>query len=424
VLNPILDSALAYERLGLCVIPMNQREKTPALKSWKRYQHERPSPEQVRRWFAEGDRNVGLVLGDVSSAVIVRDFDKLESYQQWASKFPELAGTLPTVQTSRGRHVYARADIEAARALCKSTILNLGDGELRAGGLVVAPPSIHPSGAVYRWVRPLKTLPPLVDITTAGFFPCNRETLLCNRENGENIETREDRSEREAREVRAERDDVDAEPTEIPKIQKTLSRQTFLSDFPDTQFDAEVLAEINLAVHETVPQGKGQRHRQVFELCRALKAIPAIADAQPLQLVHVLRMWWERAQVHSLSPWEEHLADFLEGWGRVKYAKGEGPMVTCLQRARENPLPEVAHQFEQQPLRLLVALCRELQRETGAGPFYLSSRTAGTLLGVDHTTAHRWLTFLKNLRILELTEKGSQNPKDRRANRYRYLLPL
>ncbi len=423
MLNPFLDNALAYERLGLCVVPMNPRDKSPALQSWKRYQKERATVEQVRKWFGAGERNVGIVLGDVSSGVIVRDFDKIEAYHQWAADFAELARTLPTVQTSRGRHVYARADVAAVHALCKTTILKLEDGELRAGGLVVAPPSIHPSGSIYRWVRPLKTLPPMIDVISAGFLPCNREGR-------ERLEGREDREDRvvqenlEHREEREAREDRETETTEIPKIQKTLRRPLLSNAFTDADFDKKVLSDIRAAVRETVPTSRGQRHRQVFEFCRALKAIPAIADARPLQLANVLRSWWELAQPHSQTPWEEHLADFLEGWDRVKFAKGDGPIVQCFRRAQENELPDVAQEFEQPLLRLLIALCRELQRVAGSGPFYLSARTAGGLLGVDHTTAHRWLTLLKNVEILELTERGSQNPKDRKANRYRYLLPL
>lgn len=403
--NPVLDAALAYDRLGLCCIKMHVRSKRPALRSWERYQTERPTTAEVRKWFSAGDRGIGIVLGEVSQGLVVRDFDQLDAYHAWAKRQPELAQTLPTVETARGRHVYALGDIGAVKARFKSSIVVLDDGELRAGGLVVAPPSIHPSGALYRWQTPLTGLPPLLDVVAAGFVPCNIE-------NREDLEHREDRGNR------------DAETTEIPKIQRTSVVDVFVSAFKVNDFAPETLEAIRGAVRRTVPAGKGQRHRLVFELCRELKAIPAIADAEPLQLTNVLKAWWERAREHSPTPWEEHLADFLEGWGRVKFPRGAEPMALIFQRATEADLPEVAQQFEQQPLRLLVALCRELQRATKDGPFYLSSRTAGRLLGVDHTTAHRWLIFLKNLSILELTEAGSQNPKDRKASRYRYLPPV
>ena len=82
-------------------------------------------------------------------------------------------------------------------------------------------------------------------------------------------------------------------------------------------------------------------------------------------------------------------------------------------------LPEPALQYEQQELRLLVALCRELQRACGTGPFFLSTRTAGQLLGINHVRASRWLRGLRHDGILELVSRGTR--QDRLASRYRYL---
>jgi len=191
--------------------------------------------------------------------------------------------------------------------------------------------------------------------------------------------------------------------------------------FQASDFAPEVLEQVKSAIKRTLPTGKTQRHRLVFELCRELKAIPAIADAQPRQLTAILRAWWERAKEHSRTPYEEHFFDFAEGWRKVKFPKGTEPMTQIVERAKLGPFPEVAAQFEQEPLRLLVAICRELQRNAGEGPFFLSSRDAGRLLGVEHTTAHRWLHGLKNMGILAIVEAGSQNPKDHKASRYRYL---
>ena len=73
-------------------------------------------------------------------------------------------------------------------------------------------------------------------------------------------------------------------------------------------------------------------------------------------------------------------------------------------------------------VRRLTALCRELQRAAGAGPFYLSCHTAGRLLGADPKSANRWLFFLEDEGILQTVEKGSN--RTQRATRYRYLPPL
>lgn len=75
--------------------------------------------------------------------------------------------------------------------------------------------------------------------------------------------------------------------------------------------------------------------------------------------------------------------------------------------------------YEQVGLRLLVALCRQLQQVSGQQPFFLACRTAGDLLGVTHVQAWRWLTLLAHDRIVEEVEKGDR--VHRRASRFRYL---
>ncbi len=74
-------------------------------------------------------------------------------------------------------------------------------------------------------------------------------------------------------------------------------------------------------------------------------------------------------------------------------------------------------------MRLLAALCRELQRESGDRPFYLACRTAGRLLKSDYTTAWRWLFLLAHDRVIDEVEKGLRGGgrAKRRASRDRYL---
>lgn len=193
-----LTDALRYHGLGWSVIPMKPRSKQPKLRSWKPYQTERAAETLIAEWFPEGsDLNLAVVLGDVSGGLVCRDFDTLDSFKAWAALFPRLAATLPTVETSRGRHVYFLAEIDQIRGTGKSaSILTLGDGELRAGGLCVLPPSTHPTGRPYRWLIP-PTLPlPRADIR----FPGRPGRITCNREGQRGTEEdRENRSNRRRR---------------------------------------------------------------------------------------------------------------------------------------------------------------------------------------------------------------------------------
>lgn len=177
---------------------------------------------------------------------------------------------------------------------------------------------------------------------------------------------------------------------------------------------------IERAIVESLPRGPGQRHKLVFELARGLKGIAALSDADPRDLRPYVQQWHKAAlPVITTEHFEETWIDFLRAWPRVKFPKGVEPMTQIFARAKASELPDIATNYQQAELRMLVALCRELQRAAGDGPFYLSCRTAGRLLQVDHTTAWRWLWLLEQERVLNVAEKGSQSK--RRASRYRYI---
>jgi hypothetical protein len=177
---------------------------------------------------------------------------------------------------------------------------------------------------------------------------------------------------------------------------------------------------VETAVRESLPLGVGRRNLMVFELARALKAIPALARTDPRDLETVVRDWHQRALPFiGTKPFEETWIDFLRAWPRVKYPKGTEPMAKVFAQALDAHPPAVAERYEQPRLRLLVSLCRELQRGAGDGPFYLSVRTAAGLLGVDISTASRWLFLLLQDGILDIVSRGDQ--RERKASRFRYI---
>jgi hypothetical protein len=138
---------LSYRNIGWSVIPA--WGKTPAVR-WKRYQHQRPSFSQLRRWFSgEGNagQNLAIVTGSVSQLVVV-DCDSPEDATWWEHHFP----TTPLAATTGrgGKHFYYRfpsSPIGNRSRLLRRQI------DLRAeGGLVIAPPSIHPeTETAYCW---------------------------------------------------------------------------------------------------------------------------------------------------------------------------------------------------------------------------------------------------------------------------------
>jgi hypothetical protein len=395
-----LESALGYLRRGWSIIPIKVGTKKPACRSWKAYQKKPPDESHIRKWFSPGkDNGLAVICGPVSGGLVCRDYDNMAAYDAWASVHPDLAATLPTVATARGRHVYCRSGHRG--------IKELEDGELRGGGYCLLPPSRHPAGQVYQWLIPLPDgpLPEVENVAAAGFIPDNRP---CNRENRDNGDYRDNSGK--------------------PMMTEAMSKLGPFSN-ENEHLLTNIPQDVEQAILDSIPTAVGQRNRQVFELDRALKAIPRICNADPADLIEYIRAWHKlglHKGVIGSEPFEETWIDFLQGWPKVKFPRGKDPMSMILEQARRSPLPAAALKYDHAGLRLLVALCRALQRASGKQEFFLSTRKAASLLGLttskgqpDHVKAWRWLWLLTHNGILEPVEKGDR--ARRRATRYRYL---
>jgi hypothetical protein len=151
------NHALALRCAGYAVLPVSAPDadhdgKSPLVKHWARWQGP-PSLKAVENWTRKfPTANVGIVPG--ASAVVVADIDALDQVDE---AIQALGDTPLQVATSRGRHLYYRAP---DRPL-PGTLQALGlTGEVKAGrSIIVAPPSLHRSGATYtllgcHWIRP------------------------------------------------------------------------------------------------------------------------------------------------------------------------------------------------------------------------------------------------------------------------------
>ena len=372
-MSETLDTALAYHRRGWSVIPIRAGTKKPAI-PWQRFQDERPSQSQIREWWRR-EHGIAVICGTVSGGLNCRDYDQEDSYRRWTCTWADLAGALPTVRTARGHHVYFRGP--------EAKITKLPDGELRGAGYCLLPPSRHPDGPIYTWTVPLPDgdIPHIGDVVEAGFFPPSGDVI-----------------------ERVER---------VESVEAIISALSALS--------ITCTAD---AIRSTLPTATGRRNRAVFELARALKAIPALADAPPEALrEHVVA--WHRlgreAGTIGTEPPEETWGDFLAAWPKVKFPRGTEPMSEIIERAKQN-IPAAADRYEGASLRLLVSLCCELQAAAGDAPFYLGCATAARVLGVTSVTAWRYLLILKADGIVTETEKGDIGK--RRASRFRYIMDV
>jgi len=153
-----LDYALMYHSLGFSIFPLKPRSKQPAVKTWKPYQEQPPTEEEVRKWFKDGKRNIAIVTGRVSNNLVVIDFDNEEVFKEFIKKLHKhrkLDGALNytwVVKTGKGYHIYVKLQ---SPDLVPRTKPRLKPGlDIKAeGGYVVAPPSIHPSGKRYEFIK-------------------------------------------------------------------------------------------------------------------------------------------------------------------------------------------------------------------------------------------------------------------------------
>ncbi|EDP76265.1 DUF3987 domain-containing protein [Hydrogenivirga sp. 128-5-R1-1] len=148
-LTPLEKLIKAYYELGFCVLPAIKGKKRPSL-NWREFISERPSLEDTLRLF-EGkiDPNLCIVCGEVSG-VVVLDIDGPEKFKAWLrekDKGLKSPLSIPSaIKTGKGFHIWFKHPSEdiGVRRFPEHGF------ELRGtGGIVIVPPSLHPSGGIY-----------------------------------------------------------------------------------------------------------------------------------------------------------------------------------------------------------------------------------------------------------------------------------
>ncbi len=147
------QAALAYAAQGMHVFPLAPHGKTPLTAHG--LEDATTDPMTIETWWSRWpSANIGIRTGDL----VVVDEDELGHFDTVAKeagwKIPETR----VAKTAKGRHFYFTQP-EGQRVRNTAGKLAAGIDTRGDGGYVVAPPSIHPSGAVYDWlatVEPVK----------------------------------------------------------------------------------------------------------------------------------------------------------------------------------------------------------------------------------------------------------------------------
>jgi len=148
-----------YQSLGFAVLPAIHGQKRPNVE-WKTFEEKGPSKKQVKDWFKKGKHNIAIICGPPSADLVVLDFDNMAIYPQFFDK--KLEDETIVVKTgSDKRHVYVRTD----KSVKSFKIPKLGLEIRSSGNIVIAPPSLHPSGQQYEFVNPdIKTIITITDL--------------------------------------------------------------------------------------------------------------------------------------------------------------------------------------------------------------------------------------------------------------------
>lgn len=150
-MSTMLEAALALAARGFAVFPLLPREKKPIhTGGFKNATRDRA---QIEAWWRERpSANIGIATGP-ASGVWVLDLDT-DHERAWALLRECGAPDTLRARSAKGWHLYFRLTHGVSigsRARLQLEGAKVGWDVRGAGGYIVAPPSVHPSGSVYAW---------------------------------------------------------------------------------------------------------------------------------------------------------------------------------------------------------------------------------------------------------------------------------
>jgi hypothetical protein len=354
-------------------------------RKWKHLQL-RHMTEPGHQSKLKGAGNIGVALGRASNGLITIDFDEDSYVDAFLAANPLLKTTLRT-RASRGCNIWVRCSSEYPPSQKLKNASGAEIGEWRTDGNQTIISGIHPDGMPYRFVVEC----PVITISySAIIWP---ESILSPHAT-------------ESKRVRrvGENEVVGVCGANV----SSSSIEGFISGG---------------SISQLAPTDFHQNNASLFKLARLVKTyergIGRAATQTELQAVFdrwrvVTRRFWRHTQ-------DDYWAEFLEAYCYARIGLDENPIKVAVSRAKAGALPDVPG-FTDERVRLLAAICREIQLLTGSNPFFLPTRKLGEVLGVDCSRAARWLRALEGLRVIHLAPGEVRKRGGNRSPRYHYGL--
>src|SRR5262249_15632659 len=146
----------------------------------------------------------------------------------------------------------------------------------------------------------------------------------------------------------------------------------------------------NDLISKVAPTDFHQNNASLFKLARLVRDYEArkgqVATKEELEFVFdrwcfIARRFWRHTR-------DDYWAEFLEACHNARMGLKHDPLELALSRARTMRLPEVTG-FSSERVRLLAAICREMQQLVGDHPFFLPTRKLQRFLGAHWSTVAR-----------------------------------
>jgi hypothetical protein len=154
----------------------------------------------------------------------------------------------------------------------------------------------------------------------------------------------------------------------------------------------------------------------IFALAQTLKGLPEYAQADPIDLGHIVKRWMAASceQVKSKS-YDDVLATFAAGWDRVKHPGGM--LAEALRIGMQN-VPDWSQAIvkDSEAGRKVAAMVAQLARD-GEGEFWLNQEAAATAIGCAQETISFWLGRFRAGGIIE----RANTPQRGKSGEYRML---
>ena len=155
------NAAVRLASIGFHVFPAppGQRKsyKAAAFSGGRRWGATDSPMEIAQDWKQWPDANVGIACGPVSGLLVI-DIDGpshgVDGFASWGAIINEHGDTPETVEVdtpSGGRHLYFRWTPDCEGIINSASMIGPGIDVRAEGGMVIAPPSVKPSGGRYSW---------------------------------------------------------------------------------------------------------------------------------------------------------------------------------------------------------------------------------------------------------------------------------